>query len=167
MATTRLIAPRLRFLVLFFLGLAAAGCGSGFKTVPVSGRLLLNGEPLTDADATIVFRPDASKGNTLNLDFAGTADEEGNYTLHYGNGNSGAAPGWYKVAVVAMEPLQPRRPPTPEERKKIRPGPSAHVRKSLIDEKYKVPTSSGIEIEVVESPAANAYDLSLMGPGKK
>jgi hypothetical protein len=167
MATTRLIAPRLRLLVFVCLGVGASGCGSGFKTVPVSGKLLLNGVPLTDVDATIMFRPDASKGNTLSLDFAGTVDEEGNYSLHYGNGNSGAAPGWYKVAVVAMEPLQPKRPPTPEERKKIRPGPSAHVRKSLIDEKYKFPTSSGIEIEVVESPAANAYDLNLLGPAKK
>jgi hypothetical protein len=100
--------------------MAVSGCGSGLRTVPVSGRLLLKGEPLADVDATVMFRPDASKGNTLNLDFAGTVDEEGNYTLHYGNGYSGAAPGWYKVAVVAMEPLHPKRPPTPEERKKIR-----------------------------------------------
>jgi hypothetical protein len=144
--------------------MAAAGCGPGFKTVPVSGKILVDGEPLTAADATVVFRPDASRGNTSTLDFTGRADESGEYTLYYGNGKRGAAPGWYKVAVVATEPLALRTGPDKQGRRPVA-GPP--VRKSLIDTKYTLPTTSGIEIEVVEEPAPGAYDLRLTGPAKK
>jgi hypothetical protein len=148
---------------LFCLALTAAGCGPGFKTVPVSGKLFVDGKPLTGADATVVFRPDASKGNTSTLDFSGTADEDGNYTLYFRNGGyRGAAPGWYKVAVVATEPLEIRTGPGA---KKVAPGPP--VRKTLIDRKYTLPTSSGIEIEVVENPAPGAYDLKLTLPARR
>src|SRR5437660_10405970 len=69
-----------RVLALLCLGLAAAGCGPGFKTVPVSGKVLVNGQPLTGAEATVLFRGDASRGNTNHLDFSGTVAESGNYT---------------------------------------------------------------------------------------
>jgi hypothetical protein len=149
---------------LFCLVLAATGCGSGFKTVPVSGKIFVNGEPLTGADATVLFRPDASKGNTLNVDFSGTADENGNYTLYYGGkGNQGVAPGWYKVAVVATEPPVFAKP---DKKSKAR-MPGMPIPKSLIDKKYTVPANSGIEIQVVENPAPGAYDLKLTGPANK
>jgi hypothetical protein len=156
----------LKTLVLLHFALIVAGCGPGFKVVPVTGKIFVNGEPLPAADATVVFRPDSAKGNTINLDFSGTTDENGNYSLYYGGkGNRGAAPGWYKVAVVATEPLQfPTGPPGPDKRKRPTPGPP--VRKTLIDRKYTVPTSSGIEIEVVENPGPGAYDLKLSGPAK-
>jgi hypothetical protein len=153
-------------LVAVCLAMTAAGCGSGFKTVPVAGKILVDGKPLTDADATIVFRPDPAKGNTLSMDFSGLADEQGNYTLYYESGKPGAAPGWYKVAVVATEPLNFRTGPDDMKKgKKIIAGPP--VRKPLIDRKYTLPTTSGIEIEVVEKPAPGAYDLQLMGPARK
>jgi hypothetical protein len=148
------------------LTLAAAGCGSSFKTVPVTGKILVDGKPLTEADATIVFRPDPSKGNALSMDFSGLADEEGNYTLYYENGKPGAAPGWYKVAVVATEPLNFRTGPDDMKKgRKVIAGPP--VRKTLIDRKYTLPTTSGIEIEVVEKPAPGAYDLQLTGPSRR
>jgi len=90
MKAFRLLAGR-RFLLALGLGclfLAATGCGSGFKTVQVSGKIFVDGKPLTGADATVLFRPDASKGNTLEIDFAGNADEAGNYILYHGNGRS-------------------------------------------------------------------------------
>jgi hypothetical protein len=146
--------------------LTATGCGPGFKVVPVSGKITVNGEAIQDAEATILFRPDASKGNTGTLDFAGVADEDGNYELYYGDGKRGAAPGWYKVAAVVNESLRPKIGPNGK-RKKPAPGPGIHVHISLIDPKYAVPTSSGIEIEVVENPAPGAYDLNLIGPAKK
>jgi hypothetical protein len=37
----------------------------------------------------------------------------------------------------------------------------------LIDNKYSVAESSGIEIQVVENPASGAYDLKLTGPANK
>jgi hypothetical protein len=143
--------------------MAACGCGSGFKTVPVAGRVLVDGRPLTGAEATVLFRPDASRGNTMTIDFAGTADENGNYVLYHGDGKPGVAPGWYKVAVVATEPLVFRTGPGNKPRTRM---PGMPVRKSLIDKKFAVVASSGIEIEVVENPAPDAYDLKLTGPSK-
>jgi hypothetical protein len=149
---------------LFCFALAAPSCGPGFKTVLVSGKVFVNGEPLTGAEATVVFRPDASKGNNLNFDFSGTVDESGSYTLYYGGkGNQGVAPGWYKVAVVATEPIVF---PKPDKKSKVRQM-AMPYRKPLIDKKYTVPTQSGIEIEVVEKPAPGAYDLNLTGPSNK
>src|SRR5438105_12506259 len=99
----RTLARRSLFLVTCLCLSLAAGCGPGFKVVPVAGKISNNGKPLPDAEGTVLFRPDAAKGNTINLDFAGTADEDGTYRLSYGNGNSGVAPGWYKVAIVATK----------------------------------------------------------------
>jgi hypothetical protein len=152
------------FLAAWFCAGLTAGCGPGFKVVPVAGKITINGKPLPEADATVLFRPDASKGNTMTRDFAGTVDEEGNYTLYYGDGHKGAAPGWYKVAVVATEPLEFRTGPG-SKGKRVIAGPP--VRKTLIDNKYTLATTSGLEIEVVENPAPGAYDLQLTGPANK
>src|SRR5262249_35893896 len=155
------LGPR-SFLGFSCLAFAVVGCGSSFKTVPVSGRVLVDGEPLTIGNATVLFKPDASKGNKSKLDFAGKVDNEGNYSLYYGKGNAGVAPGWYKVAVVAMESPQTRPEPNKERPK----GPPPR-RRSLIDTKYTLPASSGIEIEVVENPTPGAYDLNLKGAPKQ
>jgi hypothetical protein len=155
--------PAIMVFGLFSLLLATAGCGSGFKTVPVSGKLFVDGKPLTGADATVLFHPDASKGNTLQIDFAGNADDDGNYTLYHGNGDKGVAPGWYKVAVVAIQPMVPR---SADKKTKVR-MPGKPVRITLIDNKYSVPASSGIEIEVVGKPSPGAYDLNLTPPANK
>jgi len=156
--------PTIMAFGLFSLFLSTTGCGSGFKTVPVSGKLFVNGQPLTGADATVLFRPDASKGNTLEIDFAGNADDDGNYILYHGNGKKGVAPGWYKVAVVAIQPMVPKNAPDRKTKARM---PGKPVRITLIDNKYSVPANSGIEIEVVEKPAPGAYDLNLTRPANK
>jgi hypothetical protein len=168
MATAGVCLSRcsIRLLIFLCIGLAGAGCGPGFKVVPVAGKITVDGKPLTDADATVLFRPNVAKGNTVPVEFAGVADEDGNYTLYYGDGNPGAAPGWYKVAVVATEPLVPRG--SPKNRPRVRlPGPRSAIKPSLIDTRYNIADNSGIEIEVVENPAGGAYDLSLTGAAKK
>jgi hypothetical protein len=153
-------------LAVLCLGLVVSGCGPGpgFKPIPVSGKVFVDGELLTDGHVTVLFRPYASKGNPLKLDFSGTADKQGTYRLHYGSGDRGAAPGWYKVAVVATEPYEGRKGPGSKTKRMVA-GPP--VRKSLIDKKYTLPTTSGIEFEVVENPAPGAYDLQLTGVAKK
>jgi hypothetical protein len=135
----------------------ATGCGSGLKTVPVRGRIVVNGEVLTRGDVTIVFRPDQTKRNALRLDFSGMMEPDGTYCLYHGDGLPGAVPGWYQVAVVATEPAEKG-----SMGKKAVPGPP--VRKSLIDRKYTLASTSGITIEVVENPRPGAYDLHLTGP---
>jgi hypothetical protein len=155
-------------LALAWIGFAVAGCGDGFKTVPVSGKITLNGMPIGDADATVMFRPDPDKGNTNTLDFSGVADENGVYELCYANGKPGAAPGWYKVAVVVTEFPGAKAAKAAAAKGKIRqPGPGAHGRKALMDPKYTIPSQSGIEIEVVENPSPGAYDLNVTGPARQ
>jgi hypothetical protein len=131
-----------------------AGCDSGAdvgRTFPVRGKVTLDGKPLTAASTVILFKPDATKGNTSPFEPAGTVDAEGNYTVSTKR-RTGAPPGPYKVIVTAADlrageaKASPRHHPTP---------------KSLLPAKYGVAATSPLAIEVVEVPAAEGYDLKL------
>jgi hypothetical protein len=139
------------------LGVPIAGCGdaSGVgPTFPVSGKVTLNGAPLTAASTIVLFKPDTAKGNTSPVEPTGTVDADGNYTLTT-KGKKGAPPGWYKVIVTAREEAPPVHPKTPK--------PHRPVSKSLLPAKYGQGQTSGLSIEVVEDPAPGAYDLKLTG----
>jgi hypothetical protein len=139
---------------LFSLTFLAFGCtdASGVgKTFPVSGKVMLNNEPLTAETTTVLFVPDAARGNTSSLEAAGTVDEQGTYTL-FTRGKKGALPGWYKVVVTATE-LSTASSKTP-----LRHRP---VPKSLVPGKYGLAKTTDLAVEVVERPAAGAYDLKL------
>jgi hypothetical protein len=119
------------------------------QTVPVSGKLLVNGKPLQlkpNAFARVWFHPDAAKGNKCPQVASGDVDSVGNYTLSM-RGQHGVPPGWYKVMVIATEHVDPRQP------KKKRP--------SFIQRKYGNVGTSGLRIEVVEAAGAGRYDLKL------
>lgn len=147
-----------RILFLFFaltLGCLAQGCGdsSGVgPTFPVSGKVTLNNEPVTAKTTIVLFKPDASKGNTSLYEPTGTVDAEGNYKLTT-KGKNGAPAGWYKVIVTAREEAAPAHPKGP---KQHRP-----VSKSLLPAKYGRPETAGLSIEVVENPVPGTYDLKL------
>jgi len=81
-----------RLLCLAMLLLAAPGCGSGFKTVPVSGQVTLDGQAV--AEAGVLFVP-VEKGPTARA----VTDSQGRYRLKT-NELDGAAPGKYQVAVM-------------------------------------------------------------------
>lgn len=135
--------------------ISVSGCGdaSGVgRTVPVTGRLTLDGIPITAKTTIVLFQPDASKGNTSPFEATGTVDAKGNYTLNT-KGKIGAPPGWYKVAVSARDDASPVHPKDAKGQR-----PVAH---SLLPSKYGLAKSSGLSIEVVETPAAGAYDLKL------
>ena len=141
-------------MVLAFGGLLfVSGCGDSSdvgKTFPVSGKIYLDNRPLTATTTTVLFKPDASKGNTSTLEPAGTLDDNGTYRL-LTKGKEGAPPGWYKVIVTAIDPKAPlqtgkRREPAP---------------RSLVPGKYGQAGTSDLVIEVVESPQPGAYDLKL------
>lgn len=140
----------MRSLFLLTIGLATvAGCnkvsGPNIKTLPVSGKVVLQGQPLSTG--RVWFAPDESKGNKSTHHARGEIDAEGRYVL-YTEEVEGAPPGWYKVAVSATAATDAKpgtwSPPV-----------------SLIPEKYAMPISSGLAVEVVETPAAGAYDLKL------
>jgi hypothetical protein len=146
----RVILPANALLFVF----VACGCSdvSGVgKTVPVIGKITLDGQPLTAPSTMVLFKPDTGKGNTSPFEPVGTVDDQGNYVL-VTKGKKGAPPGWYKVVVTATEgsPVHQNSP-------------SNHrpVAKSLVPAKYGQETTSGLSIEVVEKPAPNAYDLKL------
>jgi hypothetical protein len=68
------------FLGALLLAIPALGCGdaSGVgRTVPVSGKVILQDEPLTAKTTIVLFKPDASKGNTSPFEPTGTVDAEG------------------------------------------------------------------------------------------
>jgi hypothetical protein len=139
-----------RWLLVLFLGGAAvmsgSGCGEGGRSnlVPVAGQVTLNGQPLTSGQ--VVFHPDAARGNTSLDEPRGPIDAQGRYELAT-VGRKGAAPGWYKVAVIATEPFDPQRPYV--------------LPKSLVPLRYNDPTSAGLPVDVVVNPASRAYDLKL------
>jgi hypothetical protein len=124
---------------------ALAGCsGGGEKLTPVSGKVTVNGAPLTTGSVT--FHPDSAKGNTSLHIPVGTLDAQGAYQLMTAT-KQGAAAGWYKVTVTAQEPIDPKNPYAPP--------------KHLIHPKYSDPSTSGLAVEVIDRAAPGAYDLML------
>jgi hypothetical protein len=137
------------FLVLGACGfaLAAGGCGdrSGVgRTVPVVGRVTVDGQPVPAG--TVSFRPDASKGNPSAHEPFGEIDAQGNYKLFTGK-KEGAPPGWYRVAVMAGEPVEV--------------GNLSGQARWFASPKYASADTSALAVEVVEKPAPGAYDFRL------
>ena len=128
--------------------IAGAGCGKGDGLeglVPVAGKVIFKRSPLTTGQ--VIFRPDAEQDNYSKHEPRGAIDPQGNYTLTTA-GKKGAAPGWYRVAVIAEEPLDTAKPYV--------------LPKSLIPVPYTDPTTSKLKVHVVEKPAPGAYDLELV-----
>jgi len=124
---------------------AFVGCGgSSAKLAQVQGKVTVDGTPLTTGAVT--FHPNKAKGNTTPHIPLGTIDAQGNYKLMSAT-EAGAPLGWYDVTVVAQEPIDQNNPYAPP--------------KYLINPKYADVSKSGLELEVVGSPAAGAYDLKL------
>jgi hypothetical protein len=129
------------------IALAAAGCGdrSGVgKMVPVVGKITADGQPVKAG--TVSFRPDKSKGNESAHEPYGEIDAQGNYKL-FTNRKEGAPPGWYRVAVMAGEPVDP--------------GNLSGQARWFANPKYASADTSGLVVEVVEKPAPGAYDFKL------
>jgi predicted small lipoprotein YifL len=96
---------RLSLLLPLFL-LLAMGCGKkGPKLVPVSGKVLMDGQPL--ANANVSFQPVAKlPDGTTAPDASATTDAEGRYSLKALEGGispEGAAPGKYTVRITLFD----------------------------------------------------------------
>jgi hypothetical protein len=122
-----------------------AGCGdSSSNLLPVSGKVTVDGQPLTTG--SVSFRPE--KGSASSQEPGGDIDEEGEYHV-FTAGKEGAPPGRYRVLVVAVDPN--------DLKKKFPYG----KRTSFVNPKYSDPKKTDLVIEVSPSPAAGAYDLKL------
>jgi len=109
----------------------------------VEGKVTVDGQPLTMG--SLLFRPNAEKGNTSKLEPAGSIDSSGNYKL-YTNSKPGAPLGWYKVTVAAQTQADSTNP---------------GAATSLVAAKYNAADTTDLSVEVVATPAPGAYDLKL------
>lgn len=119
------------------------GCGRPGSTVaPVNGRVLLDGQPLTQG--RVVTAPSAGRGAS------GVIQPDGSFELRTSDGLIGALIGTHKVAVVAYEGTGAS-------------GPEANYGKLLVPQRYVTPETSGLEIEV-KADGDNAPVLKLTSP---
>jgi hypothetical protein len=102
----------------------------------------------------VLFKPDATRGNSCPFDAVGTIDAQGRYEL-FTKGKTGAPVGWYKVVVTAVDEKDASGAQRAQ-KKKSRPSspPPVHPR-------YSQESTSGLTVEVVSSPAPDAYDIKL------
>jgi hypothetical protein len=141
--------------VLAGVGLAP-GCGKkDVSLVPVSGKVTVDGKPLTSGTVSLVAdvpmgsegAEEASKMQTLGLS-GGEIGPDGTYKIKTG-GKDGAPPGKYKVRVI---------PPITEPKgdKDAKEAPDIGFNKEYTDAN-KTP----LKFEVVTSPKPGQYDLKL------
>ena|SRR5438105_3861191 len=123
---------------------AVAGCRKGDpKLVQVDGNVMVGNKPLTTG--TVIFYPDATKGNTSREEPRSAIDADGHYHLLTGL-KEGVTPGWYKVTVTAAKQIDPKNP---------------YFTDWLIPQKYIDPRTSKLQLDVVANPAPGAYNLTL------
>ncbi|HMC63391.1 MAG TPA: hypothetical protein VKI65_00475 [Gemmataceae bacterium] len=137
----RLSAIALSAVMLLF---AAPGCGDAdvARLAVVRGRVTYQGKTLTSG--TIVFAPDALRGNNGPLATA-AIQPDGSFDLHTGEA-LGAMPGWHRVTVVALEAGTG--------------GQALAVPRSLLPDKYSDPDLSGLTCEVKPAQENSvAFDL--------
>jgi hypothetical protein len=135
-----------RLVTLSILLIALVGCTRAEPLYPVEGIVTIDGKPLVGGPRSyVVFQPDRKKGNDSPHEPKSTIDANGHYKLMTVS-REGARAGWYKVRVDAAEVVDLANP---------------YVTKWLVAKKYIDFGTSGLAIEVVEKPAAGAYDLSI------
>jgi hypothetical protein len=118
----------------------ACGCGeSKPPLLPVSGKVTIDGKPAEEGG--VVFH------NGLQQ-LIGSIQPDGAYSIR-SNKDAGAPLGKYKVTVmVTMTPKNAQGQPV-------------NLPKTLSNKKFMSPKTTPLEVEVVESPGANAYDLAV------
>ncbi|MCH2115471.1 MAG: hypothetical protein MK171_11255 [Pirellulales bacterium] len=121
-------------------------------TVPVEGQITWKGNEVTTG--TVIFLPDASKGNAAEYDSRGAIDASGHYSLKTLD-KEGAPPGHYMVGVVSS-----KRPPGVTD-PNYRGFPPPNI--PLIPLKYQNPASSGLTVEARENAPPGEYDFKLEG----
>jgi hypothetical protein len=126
-----------------------AGCAKGLRRVPANGSIELDGHPMKGG--IIFLNPDTAKGNTARVSSSGRI-RDGRFQIETAgverhDSGSGVPLGWYKVYVRVNTPGErPMYPGLPE---------------IAVDPIYRDPQQTPLAIEIVDNPAAGAYDLKL------
>ena len=90
--------------------LLLAGCGGPAALSPAKGQVKWRGRPL--AGGTIVFVPDAERGNRGPLAVSAVASD-GTFVMQT-DGKPGCVPGWHRVTVLSRGSGLPTRYRDPE-----------------------------------------------------
>lgn len=168
----------------FLLLAVAGGCSKGvsLKTVPVSGKVTLDGQPVSGA--TVTFLPEVPAAGAALAPSSGLTGADGSYKLiTMGSGREafdGIPPGNYKIIVTKqssaaatpdMTTMMTNDPAkisamTNEERDRMRGGGSMPngqqpaAPKSEIPNQYATPSTSGFAATVAAS-GAQTFDFPL------
>ena len=139
------------FLVTGLILIAAPGCSrtDRLKTVPVSGIVTLDGQPLKMG--SVIFTPANGRAAT------GQIQADGTYVLGTYEEDDGAILGTHQVSVTAREELPPDPGGLPEPSY----GPSQ------IPEFYGYAATSGLQFEVVDGENDIPIELSSQPPGAR
>ena len=125
-------------LVLGLIALPLVGCG-GPKLVPVSGRVTIDGKPLTEGYIFVMPSDERAAGSPI--------DSQGRFALTTYDDKDGCKPGTHPVTITAKQHLSPTR-----------------VR-HLIPPKYEQPDTSGMTV-TIEGPTDN-LEIKLTWAGGK
>ncbi len=131
-------------------GVLYIGWGSGTRLISVRGKVTIDGQPLKKG--LVIFYPNEKKGNLGKEEPRGKIGG-GGYEL-FSRGGPGAAAGWYRVCVVAVEHRDAQSgvhgQPLP-----------------VIEAKYFDPKISPLEVEVRSDAPEGAYDLAVKSIPKR
>jgi hypothetical protein len=131
---------------LLFVLFATAGCHRGPKMVPVTGKVVYNGQPLEFG--SITFQPPSGQPAQGNI------QSDGTFTLSTYRLNDGAVVAKHKVRLACYESQKPGAPKAPGEQT---------LGKLLIPEKYTFYDQSGFTADVTED-RKEPFVFELMGP---
>lgn len=144
-------------MLLSLTGMVILGCGNQtpLDTVPVSGRVTLDGTPVEGAN--VVFAPTSGSGTAA----SGVTDANGRYQLTTSAPNDGALAGGYAVMIsktvqVGGNPASEAVKPGMSEEEATKAAMEAHVAsgeaqaefEDKLPAKYKDPSASGLKAEV-------------------
>lgn len=116
---------------------ACLGCGDGLpRRVPISGTVLLDGEPLPLG--SVSFTPEGMRPSSSKI------DAEGRFDLQFMDGGKGAVLGLHRIRVAAFDNSSGRRV-------------------SLVPKRYTDFRTSGLTFEVSESNDTVVLELSSGG----
>ncbi|MFM7316796.1 MAG: hypothetical protein ACKO85_02685 [Isosphaeraceae bacterium] len=129
----------------FFMALAGCGGGDGLDRQPVTGQVVLDGQPLKDAE--ILFFPTSNGKDAI---ATGAHISNGAYTISRENG---PIPGNYKVQITAAGGAQ-----APPANADAMPGTGPIHAKELIPARYNVQTTLTADVKAGET---NKFDFTL------
>ena len=131
--------------VILCVGLVGCQQKVGEPLFPVTGRIMLDGQPLPRGSLTLRIEATGQSWHQP----TGMIDDEGRFIV-YTNGREGAPPGAYRVIVFVTEAAT-------TEKGAARPG----LPRSLIPARYNDPEQTPLHVRVVAQPSLNAYNLEL------